>query len=206
MIPTAQLSELPMVDLIIVVSEVLTNLVMQFFRITFLLLSGILLFSCGEKLPKPTQKGANTFGCKINGKKWVPDGGGLFSGIKPIRGGFHEITSFPVYKRGIFLRTSSQDGQDVEFFLNSWKTGKYSLSTDTQSSPGALYPKDYGYYQSANGTTYLTSSRYTGTVTISKADTATGIVAGTFEFTVGDTKGQTVKITDGRFDVNTRTL
>ena len=172
-----------------------------------LLLLGTLLFGCGEKLPKPTQKGANTFGCKINGKKWVPDGRkALFSSAQPISGGFHTISSNPIYIVGIYLRTLSEDGQEVKIFLNNWKTGNYTLSEDTQPKPGALYPKDYGYYQSANGTTYLTSSRYTGSVTISKADTATGIVAGTFEFTIGDTKGQTVKITDGRFDVNTRTL
>ena len=27
-----------------------------------------------EKLPKATQTGANTFGCKIDGKSWIPDG------------------------------------------------------------------------------------------------------------------------------------
>lgn len=41
-----------------------------------------------EKLPKLTEEGKNTFGCKVNGKNWVPHGGGGFSGIPPVDGGF----------------------------------------------------------------------------------------------------------------------
>ena len=172
-----------------------------------LLLLVTLLFGCGEKLPKPTQKGANTFGCKIDGKKWVPDGRkGLFSSLKPISGGFYAISPYPVYKRGIYLLTISNDNQQVNLYLNDSKAKSYSLSIDTQPNPVNIYPSDYGYYQAGNGNTYITSSYYTGSITISKADTVTGIISGTFEFTAGDTKGQTVKITDGRFDINTRTL
>ncbi|MBC8151666.1 MAG: hypothetical protein H7Z72_02015 [Bacteroidetes bacterium] len=52
---------------------------------------------------------------------------------------------------------------------------------------------------------YVTSSKYTGWVSITKADTATGIVSGTFEFKAATPSGKTVTVSNGRFDVNART-
>jgi hypothetical protein len=43
-------------------------------------------------------------------------------------------------------------------------------------------------------------------VVITKADTISGIISGTFEFEGGNSLGQKVKITDGRFDVNSRSV
>ncbi|KAA1241562.1 hypothetical protein [Aquimarina sp. RZ0] len=40
-----------------------------------------------------------------------------------------------------------------------------------------------------------------GTHIIAKFDQENGIIAGTFEFTVLDTDGNEIKITDGRFDL-----
>ena len=33
------------------------------------------------QLPPETQTGANTFGCLVNGKVWLPKGGGLLPGV-----------------------------------------------------------------------------------------------------------------------------
>ncbi len=71
--------------------------------------------------------------------------------------------------------------------------------------PASLNPSDYGFYESSSGEAYVTSSRYTGQVTLVKADTTTGIVAGTFEFMAATPSGKTVTVTNGRFDVNART-
>lgn len=71
--------------------------------------------------------------------------------------------------------------------------------------PASLDPGDYGLYESSGGDAYVTSSKYTGVVTITKADTVSGIVAGSFSFKAANSTGQTVSISQGRFDVNART-
>ena len=49
---------------------------------------------------------------------------------------------------------------------------------------------------------YNTDATYTGTVTLTRIDTAAKIAAGTFQFTGFNFRsGKTVAVTDGRFDV-----
>ena len=81
------------------------------------------------------------------------------------------------------------------------------LNENTQTSPTSLNPKNYGLYRNVGGkAAYVTSKQFTGKVVITKSDTATGVVAGTFEFVAGSPSGDKVTVTNGRFDVNTRTL
>ncbi len=159
----------------------------------------LLFFSCQkEKLPKPTQEGKNTFGCKINGKNWVPSGGGGFSGIKPVDGGFFENINT------IYIRAYSKD-ESVQLYLRDvFNIGEYSLSSNTIPMPDNLDPKSYGLYsvRKDNATsTYITNTMHAGKVIISNRDTVNKIISGTFEFTAVNSNGKTVKITDGRFDV-----
>ncbi len=50
---------------------------------------------------------------------------------------------------------------------------------------------------------YVTTNVYTGRVNVTKADTLTGLVAGTFEFTAVNRRdpSKTLRVTEGRFDV-----
>lgn len=147
-----------------------------------------------EKLPKLTQEGKNTFGCKINGKNWVPKGGGGFSGIPPTGGGFY------YNKNTIYIRAYN-DNESIQFYLKDvFNAGVYLFNTTTLPMPDNLYPESYGLYSNANGT-YVTTYAYTGKVTISNRDTINSIVSGRFEFTAVNSSGKTVKITDGRFDI-----
>ncbi|WP_373511355.1 hypothetical protein [Persicitalea sp.] len=152
-----------------------------------------------DPLPKATQEGKNTFGCKINGKPWVPDGGTGFQATKPITGGFNLLGENPPIRR-IWIRTRSKDRQGIHLQLNETNVGEHLLNENTQIRPYALFSKDYGMYQTGNST-YTTSSNFTGKITITKADTITGVLAGTFDFTVGNSSGTTYKITEGRFDI-----
>jgi hypothetical protein len=158
-----------------------------------------------DPLPKPTQDGANTFGCLIDGKPLIPDGGTGFMPRKPISGGFFAISDYPIYQRGLFIRTVSKDGQEVELFINDYRPGEYQLNIDTQIMPITIKPKGaYGFYRSLSNLVYITSSKNVGKITITKSDTLTGVVSGTFEFMAGNSVG-TANITNGRFDVNNRT-
>ncbi len=168
----------------------------------------LLYWGCQPKdpLPRATQFGANTFGCKINGKTYIPDGGGSFSGLKPVEGGLSVISTNPVI-RGIYIRTYASTGERLQIYLSDYKPGIYTLSDDTRPFPANTYPYHYAFYQAGKGgTVYITSSTCTGTVKINKADTLTGIVAGTFSLSPCSTisgPDQAATITEGRFDVKT---
>lgn len=172
----------------------------------WLVLLSLLLLTCKPEnlLPDPTQSGQNTFGCLVNGKSYIPDGSGSWSGIKPVNGGFFVLRSIP-YTLGVYVRTYAKDGQRIELYLNSYELGNHPLNSNTQTMPASLNPAKYGLYESGDGESYVTSSRYTGQITIVKADTVTGVVAGTFEFKAATAGGKTITVTNGRFDVNYRT-
>ena len=165
------------------------------------IVTGMLLSSCNsDPLPAPTQTGNNTFGCKINGTPWIPNGSGGFMPTKPIEGGFLSLGSAINYKRTIYIWATSKDKTQVFLFLEEAKTGVFDLNLDTGTRPGALTPRSYGLYRSPDGVDYVTSSAHTGKVTITRVDTATNIISGTFFFEASDAKGNIVKITAGRFD------
>ncbi len=175
-------------------------------RLLTLMSMGLLLMTCKSQedmLPSATQTGQNTFGCLIDGKSYVPNGGNGFMPAKPVKGGFLVLTSIP-YTLGIYIRTYARDRQRIELYLNNYTLGKHSLNNNTQTIPVSIYPKDYGLYES-DTTDYVTSTKYTGWVNLTKADSATGVVSGTFEVTAGTKDGKTISVTSGRFDVNART-
>lgn len=55
---------------------------------------------------------------------------------------------------------------------------------------------------------YITNTHYVGSITFTRVDTVNHIIAGTFAFTAENTdgSGETVRVTDGRFDINWVTL
>ena len=176
-------------------------------NITQLIYAAALLCSMAgcnsDPLPKPTQDGNNTFGCMIDGKPWIPDGGTGFMPSKAVQGGFFSISTYPVRKRGVFVRTVSKDDSEVQLYIDDFKIGNYPLNISTQVKPFAIEPKGaYGFYRSEANLVYVTSSKNVGNITITRSDTLTGIVSGTFEFMAGNSVG-VVNITKGRFDINT---
>ncbi len=153
-----------------------------------------------EKLPGPTEEGKNTFGCKINGKNWVPNGGGGFSGLPPVDGGYQGTNDFDTTRNNVFIRAYDKSSSINIYLQSVSRPGTYNLKFNTLDYANVLNPKNYGYY-GTNGDGFITTSQSTGTVSISRADTVNKIVSGTFEFTAVNNAGKTIKITDGRFDI-----
>ncbi|PWJ57870.1 hypothetical protein CLV98_10550 [Dyadobacter jejuensis] len=154
----------------------------------------------GPHLTPITQEGKNTFSCKVNGKVWVPTGKiDFFATLKPINGGFFQnaITD----SIGIYIRAYSDSRKEVHLFLSSRDIGIKDLNLKTAPSGPSLEPDNYGLYRKSAFEEYITSSINTGHVNLTVADIKSGIIAGTFEFTAADPKGNLVKITEGRFDI-----
>jgi Family of unknown function (DUF6252) len=161
-----------------------------------------LLSSCKKEvteLSAASQTGANTFSAKVNGVFWAPQGFGPFpaNDILEARMSGHDIT--------INARNFSSSPNETEFQLTIYNVtapGTYLFNTNVIHPNGAA---SYGYYVKRNFTPqneWLTSSTYTGHVTISRIDDANRIVSGTFEFNAGSIYNSGVlSVTEGRFDV-----
>ena len=167
----------------------------------------ILFGGCKKETPLPqaTQTGANTLGCRINGKVWVAeDSDDLFNRAFGVEGGYQGaiIDSIP---NCIWLLARRNDRTFLHLFVRKVnRLGVYPLNLSTDARPGALVPYSYGLYYGSSKE-FMTGPGHTGTVTVTRADTVNKIIAGTFEFTGYDPKTkQTISISEGRFDVKTR--
>ncbi len=163
----------------------------------------MLLISCKknvDELPDPSQSGSNTFGAKVDGNMWVPQGFGPFpaSNLLEARMSGNDIT--------INARNFASSPNETEFQLTIYNViapGVYLLNTDVAHPNGA---SSYAYYVKRNMSPineWITSSTYTGSVTITKIDIVNRIVSGTFQFDALNMYNtpQPIHVTEGRFDV-----
>ncbi len=172
-----------------------------------LIFSGCLLLlgfaSCKKEvteLPPATQTGANTFGAIVNGEMWVPQQFG------PIPSGNLLEAKFLGDNLLITAQNFSKSPVETEFdihIIGVDGTGTYLLNTNT-AHPSYSY--NYGYYVKRNLSPekeWITSSSYTGSVTLTRIDTVNRIASGTFQFTAGEiyNSAPVLTVTEGRFDV-----
>jgi hypothetical protein len=147
--------------------------------------------SCDTCLPPITMEGKNTFGCKINGKIWLPKSGKLIPGM---RISYNEET--------IIISTNHVPNRDVLNFAfeNIVDTGFFSLPSQLnvmaarygRTKPNGGYAFLYECDNLTSGYFYLTRLNLS----------SSGFVSGTFAFDVySDDFLDTVHITEGRFDI-----
>jgi len=169
----------------------------------FLLISiGLLSSQCKPKEPNPndqlppiTQTGANTFGCKVNGKVWIPAG-------KPST---FQSNLFVLYDEGyggnLDIRTYRGDGNNGDYLsLNGFDIYGESTFMINNTNPELLRQK-ISFINSICSYNYDETFYRNGYITISKLDRQKGIISGTFECTMKKEGCDTLKITEGRFDL-----
>ncbi len=165
-----------------------------------------------DGLPPETQTGAGTFACKINGVVWNYNKPNYeFLSTKP-------VTSWefqPTYNNGYLSIRGVRylDGVNETDFLNlvsdSLMTFKernrnniehyYQFALDYE-----VYDTKLGLCESYNtGSSIDTSPNFysSGKLTITRLDQSARIISGTFYATIKQTGCDTLKITDGRFDL-----
>lgn len=147
-----------------------------------------------EKLPAITQTGANTFGCLVNGKAFMPSG---YDGSKPN----FKLVIDPMYQNGNFdlivYKLIGNKYESISFFSNNIKSsGVYYVNPS-----GNLY---MDYRNDLTNCKYLFSTiNYSeGILKINRYDLVQGIFSGEFEgkFYDPNTSCDTIRITNGRFD------
>lgn len=142
------------------------------------------------QLPKETQIGANTFGCKLNNEIWLPQG------TFPNRSGLVADWQGDGYLNIVAASFTSQRAQYLH--LHSDKEilapGDYNLTNEGTFAglSDELSQCEYG------GPNYKVQS---GVLTITKLDFEKRIIAGRFHFTLTSPTCSPVTITDGRFDI-----
>ncbi len=163
----------------------------------------LLLFSCKKEvkeLPPATQTGANTFGAKIDGNLWVPQGFGPFPASNLLEA---RLLGNNFYLTAQNFSSSPYETEFDIVLIGLTGTGTFILNTDL-THPSSL--NSYAYYVRRQLTPlneWITSSAHTGSVTITRFDTAARIISGTFQFTGGEVSDAKppVLVTEGRFDV-----
>lgn len=178
------------------------------------LLPLLLAASCGDdpepdRLPAITQGGLNTFGCVIEGEVMIPkDYAGSIGGF-PAKGlvvkyrndwqHFFDIRSLNANKSYYYIYIYIPS-------LNATGTYQFSLSNGREvPSDAPLHPHAYVL---KNNEDRLRGLYYTyensGQINITRFDMLNTIISGTFEFKAFnvDNPGDTIKVTQGRFDTN----
>lgn len=155
------------------------------------------------ELPPATQTGAHTFGAKVDGKFWIPQGFSFFPDNDILVARTFPNGFFYIYARN-FASTPVETEFEI-FIKNLNGTGTYALNTDV-TYPTTL--ASYAYFVRRNFTPngeWITSSQFDGSITITAIDTVKQFVSGTFSFNAkSNDGGDPLSVTEGRFDVSTK--
>src|SRR5437773_7972968 len=118
----------------------------------YLLAASLVFFSCSKEaveLPSATETGANTFGCKIDDKFWVPIGFGIVPTAPILEARFLGENNLLINARNF---SASPTESEFEFFIKGVTApGTYSLNT-TVSYPTTA--SSYAYYVHRKFTPY----------------------------------------------------
>ena len=144
-----------------------------------------------EELPPATQEGKNTFGCLVNGRVWLPRGNNGKTNL--------DASYDPSYQNGSLDVGAYRIYDSVDQFIaiggkNINTVGEYLFSS--QSDAGALL-NDKKTNCSYNDPDNIIS----GNLNITRLDVNGRIISGTFEFSLAKSDCDTVKVTEGRFDM-----
>jgi Family of unknown function (DUF6252) len=149
------------------------------------------------QLPPATQEGKNTCGFLVNGKVWLPRGDNGYPNLscdydETFMGGAFGINGY-MYENGA--------DNSISFVVASDSiqiAGLYKLNTRTERTRFAEYTNlvTRCHYQWID-----TIPNHNAYLNITKLDKVNRIVSGTFEFALTTSGCDTVRITQGRFDM-----
>lgn len=150
----------------------------------------------GGTLPPITQTGANTVGCLVNGKVYLPHQ----EGINPSVNCFYQLVNGEFFFSIDFADLRGGANESVNVF-----TAKVELEenqTYILDQPDTPEFGGGGEYRLGQSNQYNTSLIHTGELTINRIDLSNSIVSGTFWFDAINEEGEVVEIREGRFDWN----
>ena len=139
-----------------------------------------------EKLPPITQEGKNTFGCLVNGEAFT------------VSNTSNQVAIFQQSK--LQFGASIDDGDlDESVYM---VVGDPLVENEVYSFIDAGYNAEYQYRNTDKICIYEFKNTYNGTLFFSKIDRINYIISGTFEFSTVTQGCDTIRITEGRFDMH----
>lgn len=143
-------------------------------------------------LPAETQRGAYTFGCLVNGKPFVA------SGINYTNGDWGIVNSLVI--------NAGARNQKEDFNVSLLITGLLNSNTIyTLQTQNTGYPPTsvtgFSVFCNTEQCEYDGTRIKTGSLTLTRFDGEARIASGRFDFTLYEPGCDTLRITDGRFDV-----
>ena len=151
-------------------------------------------FAGNDQLPPETQTGANTVGCLVNGRVFIPHA----EGISPEVNCFYQLVNGKYFFTMAF---SDLRGSSIE------TVNLFSAKIDLQMNQ--IYVLNQGYNPVVGGgaeyykdlsNKFSTNLIKTGELKITKLDSSKSIISGTFWFDATNSAGEKVEIRQGRFD------
>ena len=140
-----------------------------------------------DQLPPPTQSGEYTFGCLVNGEPMIPNNTNYISAI--CQGGIFDISA-DVNK--------VNTGQVVNIIVP--ESIIVNESYDLTNYP--FYIAKYQVFGSETTNCYYDfEDTFDGWIKFSKIDRINQIVSGTFEYSTVTENCDTIRVTNGRFDM-----
>jgi hypothetical protein len=150
-----------------------------------------------DQLPPATQIGANTFGCLVNGKVYIPkgySGNGSSNPVKIYEFGFNGRPYLDF--KGYQIVNSEYKGFAFIGFSNLDHLGNYTNPADFNFSFGWT-----DVIGTCGTVAFDTTIKKWGSGIITRLDVPNRIVSGTFNCKFKTLQCDTVFITDGRFDI-----
>lgn len=162
-----------------------------------------LLNSCRsneDDLPAPTTEGLNTFGCKINGKPWIADGVRNDQGpaAKAIEVEYKQLSDSTFY---LLIHTNASTKDRVQLSIPKGKLRDKVFDLEYRND------EPFAIYYDSNFRLFTSRTPGSGKITFTRFDPKNHVVSGMFEFT-GEyiVDKSTVRVTEGRFDINMENL
>lgn len=154
-----------------------------------------------DQLPPETQIGANTFGCLVDGKVFLPKGPGL----NPILTCYYQYIYYPS-PTGFVFQVAARDNSNPST-LNSMNILSDSIileqgkTYNLQETNRGTVRGNYRHWNNNSLDDFLTFSPSSGQLKVNKFDEVNQIASGTFWFNAVNSNGDTVHVTNGRFDM-----
>ena len=163
-------------------------------------------------MPEATQTGANTAGCLVDGLPWVASHNGTMMGGGPlpaVRATWSKVRP-PAHHLSLSFSKYIDDEAHVHARTNVrlelpdiTRPGTFVLdqAANPQIGNGPTAYAAFTFNRASPSLTFLTGSAYPGRVVVTRFDTLSRVVSGTFEFTANQaTGGRPVRVAEGRFD------
>lgn len=154
-----------------------------------------------DDLPPLTMEGKNVIACLVNGRVVKNKNNG---GLTPTENCFYQ-KAYPT-DNGYYFHLSSSDKsvanerRNIHINVDSMTVREGLVIPLGKAGKGAAYG-EYHEWRSTTITEFKTSEILKGELVIRKFDEQKSIAAGTFWFNAISSNGDTVRVTDGRFDM-----